>query len=69
MDIKKNSEFFADTFISAGPNGVIAKNKTEFVKMAQQAADFYKNIGQTSAKILSVDEVPISNDYSMVKVH
>ena len=69
LDIKKNSEFFADIFISAGPNGVIAQSKTEFVKMAQQAADFYKNIGQTSAKILSVDEVPISNEYSMVKVH
>jgi len=37
--------------------------------LADQAADFYRNVGQTSAKIISADEVPISNEYSMVKVH
>ena len=34
-----------------------------------QEAEFYKTIGQTSARILSADETPISNEYSMVKVH
>ncbi len=37
--------------------------------MASKAAEFYRNIGQTSAKILSIDETMISNGYSMVKVH
>lgn len=37
--------------------------------MSHQAADFYRTVGQTSAKILSFEETPISNEYSMVRVH
>ncbi len=69
LDIRKSAEFYADTFISAGPNGTITQSKAELLKAAQQAADFYRSVGQTSAKILSLDESPISEQYSMVKVH
>ena len=69
LDMKKSAGFFAETFISAGPKGAIAQGKAEFLKMADQAADFYRKVGQTSAKILSADEIPISNEYAMVKVH
>jgi ketosteroid isomerase-like protein len=69
LDIEKSAGFFADAFISAGPRGAIAQSKTEFLKMAHQAAEFYKSVGQTSAKILSADETPVSNEYAMVKVH
>ena len=69
LDFKKSAGFFADTFISAGPRGVIAQSKAEFIKLANEAADFYRQVGQTSAKIISADETPISNEYSMVKVH
>jgi len=69
LDFNKSAEFFADTFISAGPRGVIAQSKAEFLKLAHQAAAFYKSLDQTSARILSADETPISNEYSMIKVH
>jgi hypothetical protein len=69
LDIEKSAGFFADAFISAGPRGAIAQNKAEFLKMAYKASEFYKSVGQTSAKILSLTETPISNEYSMVKVH
>jgi hypothetical protein len=69
LDISKSAEFFADTFISAGPRGAIARSKVEFLKLSHQAANFYKGVGQTSARILSADEIPISNEYSMIKVH
>jgi len=69
LDIEKSAGFFSDTFISAGPRGAIAQSKAEFLKLAQQAAQFYRSVGQTSARILSLDETPISNEYSMVKVH
>jgi len=69
LDFKKSAGFFDDTFISAGPRGVIAQSKAEFIKLANEAADFYRQVGQTSAKIISADETPISNEYSMVKVH
>ena len=69
LDIEKNAEFFADTFISAGPRGTIAQSKSEFLKLANQAAEFYRSVGQTSAKIVSIDEITISKEYSLVKVH
>src|ERR671915_1925863 len=69
LDIEKSAGFFADAFISAGPRGAIAQSKPEFLKMAHEASEFYKRVGQTSAKILSLTETPISNEYSMVKVH
>lgn len=69
LDVGANARFFADSFISAGPRGAIAQSKAEFFKLADQAAAFYRRVGQTSARILSADESPISNEYSMVRVH
>lgn len=69
LDIEKNAGFFADAFISAGPRGAIAQSKTEFLTKAKQASDFYKSVGQESAKIISADEMPVSDNYSLVKVH
>ncbi len=69
LDVEKQVPFFAEHFISAGPKGSIAQGRDEFAKMATKAAEFYRSVGQTSAKILSMDEIPISNEYSMVRVH
>jgi len=69
LDLKKTAEFFAETFISAGPNGTITQSKKEFLKSANRAVEFYKSVGQKSAKIISLEEAPISHEYSMVKVH
>ncbi len=69
LEVEKQVPFFAEHFISAGPRGSIAHGRDEFAKMASSAAEFYRSVGQTSAKILSMDETPISDEYSMVKVH
>jgi len=69
LDVEKQVPLFAEHFISAGPRGSIALGKDEFARMASKASQFYKSIGQTSVKILSMDETAISNEYSMVKVH
>ncbi|MCX9082288.1 MAG: hypothetical protein OIN83_08825 [Candidatus Methanoperedens sp.] len=69
IDAEKQVQFFAEHFISAGPKGSIAQGRDEFAKMATKAAEFFRRVGQTSAKILSIDEIPISNEYSMVRVH
>jgi len=37
--------------------------------MAHQAAEFYKSVGQEYAKILSMEELPMSDHYTLVKVH
>lgn len=69
LEVEKQVPFFAEHFISAGPKGSIAQGRDEFAKMASKAAEFYRSVGQTSAKILSMDETAISNEYSMVRVH
>ncbi len=69
LDVEKQVPLFAEHFISAGPRGSIAQGRDEFARMASKAAQFYRSVGQTSAKILSMDETAISREYSMVKVH
>ncbi len=69
LDLEKQAGMFADTFLSAGPRGTIAQSRKEFHEMAEKAAEFYRSVGQEYVKILSLRETPISNEYSMVKVH
>lgn len=69
LDVEKQVPFFAEHFISAGPRGSIAQSRDEFAKLAHQAVEYYRSVGQTSARILSMDETVISKEYSMVKVH
>ena len=69
LDFKKSAEFFADAFMSAGPKGVIAEDKHEFVKLAAKATEFYKSVGQESARIMGMKETAISDQYSLVTVH
>jgi len=68
LDVEKQVPLFAEHFISAGPRGSIAQGRDEFAKMASEAAKFYRSVGQTSAKILSMDETAISGEYSMVNI-
>jgi len=53
LNVEKQVPFFAQHFISAGPKGSIALGRDEFAKMASKAAEFYRSVVQTSAKILS----------------
>ena len=69
LDVQVQADAYADTFISAGPKGTIAQGKQDLINKAQQAADFYKSVGQTGAKIISKQEQPITNEYTMVTVH
>lgn len=69
LDFEKSAGYFTDTFISAGPKGTIAQSRGEFKSKAEQATEFYKSVGQTSAKILSMQETMISDEYTMVKIH
>jgi len=68
LDLKTISGYCADTFISAGPKGVIAQSKKEFEEKAEQAAGFYRSVGRKSARIISKRVMPICDNYSMVVV-
>ena len=68
LDLKTISGFYADTFMSAGPKGVIAQGKKEFQDKAEQAVSFYRSVGHNSAKIISKRIMPICEKYSMVVI-
>lgn len=69
LDVQKQAEMFADTFFSAGPKGTIAQTKAEFLKLADSMAEYYRNIGQQYAKVITLHEIRISNEYTLVNVH
>ena len=63
LDVDAQVPYFAQHFIAAGPKGSVAHTRDGFAKMAQQAAQFYRSVGQTGAKLLSTSETQISNEY------
>ncbi len=67
-DFEKIGKLYADAVISAGPNGMIMLSRTEFLMKARAASELYKGVGQTSLKIISLDAIPISDHYSLVKI-
>jgi hypothetical protein len=69
LDIEKQVPLFAESFLSAGPKGTIAQSRKELASMAKKAAAFYRKVGQTGAKMVSITETPISDQYSFVDVH
>jgi hypothetical protein len=69
LDIKAIAEHYAENFLSAGPKGVIANNKKEFIEKADQFAQYYRDAGQKSARLISKTVIPISNEYCLVTVH
>ena len=68
LDLKTIAGFYADTFISAGPKGTITQSKKEFEEKAEAAIDFYRSVGQNSARIVSKRIMPVCNGYSMVVI-
>lgn len=60
---------FAEVFIGAGPNGVVAgSNDEEFRAVIPQRKAFMEQIGFKQAEILSLDESVIDEHYTMVAV-
>ena len=68
LDLKTISGYYSDTFISAGPKGIIAQSKKEFGEKAEQAVDFYRRVGRKSARIISKRIMPLCDKFSMVVV-
>jgi hypothetical protein len=69
LDFIRQAEFFAEAFIMAGPRGAVSQSKSEFLKNAVKAVEFYKSLGQNSTKLISLTETAISDQYSWVKTH
>lgn len=69
LDLRTQVGAFADNFVMAGPKGVISQTQDDFIKNADKAIEFYRSVGMNSARILSMKESPISEQYTMVLIH
>ena len=69
LDLHHTADLYADNFIAAGPKGTISQTREEFDKNTEQAADYYRKVGQKRADILSMKETWFGDRYVMVTVH
>ncbi len=67
-DFEKLGALYADSFISAGPSGSAIRTRTDLLAQARNASTFYEGVGQTSLKILSMQQTSITGCYSLIKV-
>jgi hypothetical protein len=69
LALQNTAQLYADSFIAAGPKGIISQTRNEFLKNADTAAEFYREVGQQSAEMLSAKETWFSENYAMVTIH
>ena len=69
LALQDTAQLYADDFIAAGPKGIISQKREVFLKNAGKAAEFYRSVGQKSAKALSMKETWFGEDYVMVTIH
>ena len=69
LDLELIDTQFADQFIFADPNGTHVIEKQKFLPALPKRLEFFKSLGHQSTRILSLDETPIDNQYTMIKAH
>jgi hypothetical protein len=69
LDLQLIDSQFADQFIFADPNGARVIEKQKFLPALPKRQEFFKSLGHQSTKVLSLEETPIDDQYTMVKAH
>ena len=69
LEMRRIAGLYGKDFVAAGPKGVISQSREDFLKNADKAAEFYKSVGQESAKVISAKETWFSENYVMVTIH
>lgn len=69
LEMRRVASLYAENFVAAGPKGIISQSRDEFLKNADQAAEFYRSVGQQSAEMLSAKETWFGDSYVMVTIH
>ena len=60
---------YGDTFMFADPQGVQAVNKEDFIKALPKREGYFKTVGLSASRILSLEETELDDNYLMVKVY
>jgi hypothetical protein len=60
---------YSDQFIFADPSGTRVIEKQKFLPALPKRQEFLKSLGHLSTRILSLEETPIDDQYTLVKAH
>ena len=69
LDLDLIDAQFADQFIFADPHGTRVVEKQRFLPFLPKRQEFFKSLGHQSTKVLSLEETPIDDQYTMIKTH
>jgi hypothetical protein len=69
LEMRRVAGLYAENFIAAGPKGTISQSREAFLASADQAAAFYRQVGQQSAEMKSARETWFGDKYVMVTIH
>jgi hypothetical protein len=69
LDLDLIDAQYADQFTFADPNGTRVVEKQKFLPALPKRQEFFKALGHQSTRVLSLEETPIDNQYTMVKAH
>lgn len=67
-DVSAIGSLYADTFMFAGPNGVQAVNKADFLKIVPKMKMHFSSMGLSETKLQSVEANPLDSKYLVAKV-
>jgi len=68
FDVQKIAALYGDVFMFAGPQGVQAVKKDDFVKILPKRKEFFKAAGLTSSRVASVEATALDSKYTLAKV-
>src|SRR4051812_35835777 len=60
---------YADTFLFAGPAGVHAVKRDDFLRIVPKRSALFRAAGQTGANVTRLDESPLDEMHTMVRAH
>jgi hypothetical protein len=69
LDLELIASQYADQFIFADPNGTRVVEKQKFLPALPKRNEFFKSLGHQFTSVLSLEETPIDDQYTMVKAH
>ena len=67
LDLELIDSQYADQFIFADPNGTRVVEKQKFLPALPKRQEFFKSLGHQFTRVLSLEETPIDDQYTMVK--
>jgi len=60
---------YADTFMFAGPGGVQAVRRDDFLKVVPKRSAFFRATGLVASEVRKLDEITLDEKHAMVQVY